>query len=174
MWPRDVQPVLEEGFVQGNSVEQRRRLGAPVERVWGALVDPAQAGVWFAAKANIAPERGGAYELFWRPDSPERESTIGCRITAIAPYRYLAFTWRGPDEFSGLMNEGDPPPPPTHVTITLASVPEGTDLQVRHVGFGGGEGWSRAVAWHRRAWATCLDNLEALVSGQPLPHPWAD
>jgi uncharacterized protein YndB with AHSA1/START domain len=116
-------------------VEQQRRISAPVDRVWDALVDPQQVGIWAAAKANISPVRGGEYELFWRPETPESQSTIGCRITAISPGRYLAFTWRGPDELGALMNEGDPPPPPTHVTITLSGASGGTDLQVRHVGF---------------------------------------
>lgn len=69
------------------------------------------------------------------------------------------------------MNEGDPPPP-THVTITLTPA-GGTDLRVRHTGFGGGEGWTNALAWHERAWNRCLDNLEAHVSERPLPVPWA-
>ena len=86
--------------MDGNSVALSRHIRAPLERVWQALVDPAQARTWFAAKANIDPELGGAYELFWRPDTPESQSTIGCRITAIAPCRYLAFTWRGPDELA--------------------------------------------------------------------------
>lgn len=155
-----------------NLVEQRRHINSPVERVWDALVDPQQVGIWAAAKANISPVRGGAYELFWRPESPESQSTIGCRITAIAPRRYLAFTWRGPDELAALMNEGDPPPPPTHVTITVSATSDGTDLQVRHVGFQHGDAWREAVAWHARAWTACLDNLEALIAGEPLPRPW--
>jgi uncharacterized protein YndB with AHSA1/START domain len=138
------------------------------------VVDPAQVGTWFAAKANVVPELGGAYELFWMPDNPERQSTIGCRITAISPHRYLAFTWRGPDELSAIMNEGDPPPPPTHVTITLVPTATGTDLRVRHVGFGDGQDWSKAATWHERAWTTCLNNLEALVTSQPLPRPWTN
>lgn len=156
------------------SIERDLRLGADVGRVWHALIDPDQAGTWFAAAANIVPERGGAYELFWLPDDPEHQSTIGCRITAIAPRRYLAFTWRGPDELSALMNEGDPPPPPTHVTFTLGSAADGTDLRLRHVGFGDGEVWSRAIAWHERAWTACLGNLAAMLAGQPLPRPWKD
>jgi uncharacterized protein YndB with AHSA1/START domain len=155
-------------------IDMNRHLQAPAERVWEALVDPAQAGTWFAARASIVPERGGAYELFWRPEDPEHQSTIGCRITAIAPCRYLAFTWRGPDELSALMNDGDPPPPPTHVTFSLTRASEGTDLRVRHVGFAENEAWSRAVAWHERAWAAILGNLEALLAGRPLPRPWSD
>lgn len=158
----------------GASIELERQLPASPDRVWAALVDPAQAGSWFAAKATIVPERGGAYELFWRPDTPEHESTIGCRITAIAPPRYLAFTWRGPDVLSALMNEGDPPPPPTHVTFALARADGGTRLLVRHVGFGSGDDWAQARAWHERAWGPILDNLAALLAGRALPRPWTD
>jgi uncharacterized protein YndB with AHSA1/START domain len=153
-------------------VQTHRHVPAQAEGVWRALVEPAQVGNWLAAAANICPERGGDYELFWQPDTPEHNSTIGCRITAIAACRYLAFTWRGPDELSAIMNDGDPPPPPTHVTITLIPTPTGTDVEVRHAGFGHGDGWAEAVTWHERSWATCLDNLEALLSDQPRPHPW--
>jgi uncharacterized protein YndB with AHSA1/START domain len=80
--------------MNGESIELERRLPASPERVWAALVGPSQAGTWFAAKACMVAELGGAYELFWQPDTPGHQSTIGCRITAIAPGRYLAFTWR--------------------------------------------------------------------------------
>ncbi len=126
-----------------HSVQVRRNVPAPPERVWRALVEPSQAGISFAVLANITAERGGAYELFWQPESPEHNSTIGCRVTAIAPCRYLAFTWRGPDELNVIMNDGAPPPPPTHVTITLASTEAGTDVNVRHTGFGHDDGWSK-------------------------------
>lgn len=77
----------------------------------GDVYRPVPGRTWFAAKASITPELGGACELFWQPGTPGRhQSTIGCRITAIAPHRYLAFTWRGPDELSAIMNEGDPRP----------------------------------------------------------------
>lgn len=157
----------------GTLIVMTRHFQAPVERVWDALVNPAQVGTWLAARANIVPERGGPYELFWLPDTPDRQSTMGCRITAIVLHRYLAYTWRGPDELSAIMNEGDPPPAPTHVTFSLAGTPEGTGLRMRHIGFGEGEDWSGAVAWHERAWSTSLGNLEAFLAGQPLPRPWS-
>ncbi len=128
------------------SVETHRNVSGPPERVWQALVEPSQAALWFVAQARITAERSGAYELFWQPDAPEHNSTIGCRITAIAPCRYLAFTWRGPDELSAIMNDGDPPPPPTHITITLTPTATGTDVNVRHTGFRDDDGWPDAVA----------------------------
>jgi uncharacterized protein YndB with AHSA1/START domain len=70
-------------------IEMNRHVQAPVKTTWDAFVDPAQVGTWFAARANVVPERGGAYDLFWQPNDPEHQSTIGCRITAIAQGRYL-------------------------------------------------------------------------------------
>jgi uncharacterized protein YndB with AHSA1/START domain len=146
----------------------------PIERVWSAWVDPDQVGVWFAAAANITPERGGAYELFWQPATPENESTIGCRITAISPPEQLAFTWRGPDVFASLMNEGaDPLPPPTHVTVHLSATDVGTHVEVRHGGFGDDDRWDEVLAWHERAWQACLGNLAAFLADEPLPRPWS-
>ncbi len=154
-------------------LELERHLPAALDDVWQAWTDPAKAGTWFAAGANIVAERGGAYELFWRPETPDHDSTIGCRITAIAPRRYLAFTWRGPDELGQVMNEGDPPPPPTHVTVLLSPTSSGTDVRIQHTGFGDDLAWGEAVAWHERAWAACLANLEALLAGRSLPRPWS-
>lgn len=154
------------------AIHMNRSLPQPAGKVWQALTEPGQVGSWAAAAASIRAERGGNYELFWEPDSPDHNSTIGCRVTAVAPGRYLAFTWRGPDQLSAVMNEGDPPPPPTHVTIALRPAADGTELDLVHAGFGTGEGWPAAVAWHERAWQACLDNLEALLAGRPLPRPW--
>jgi uncharacterized protein YndB with AHSA1/START domain len=154
------------------AIHMNRSLHQPAGKVWQALTEAAQVGTWMAAAACVTAERGGSYELFWEPDRPEHNSTIGCRVTAVAPQRYLAFTWRGPDELTAVMNEGDPPPPPTHVTIALRPAGGGTELDLVHSGFGTGGGWPAAVAWHERAWTTCLDNLEALLGGWPLPSPW--
>ena len=38
---------------------------------------------WLTAKANVEAKTGGKYELFWEPDDPENNSTIGCKILAI-------------------------------------------------------------------------------------------
>jgi uncharacterized protein YndB with AHSA1/START domain len=155
------------------AIHMNRSLPLPAGKVWQALIDADQVGTWCAAAATVTAERGGSYELFWQPETPELNSTIGCRVTAVAPEHYLAFTWRGPDELSDVMNDGDPPPPPTHVTISLRPADDGgTELDLVHSGFGTTGRWAAAVAWHERAWTVCLDNLEALLADRPLPRPW--
>ena len=40
---------------------------------------------WLPELAEIEARVGGKYELFWDPDNREDNSTIGCKVTAIAP-----------------------------------------------------------------------------------------
>ena len=48
--------------------------------------------------ADVDPEVGGRYELFWNPRDREVDSTIGCRITALVADELVAFQWRsGPE-----------------------------------------------------------------------------
>src|SRR5215212_2713599 len=80
----------------GESIVVERILNAPVEHIWQAFTDPELLKRWFAKEVKVVAERGGLYELFWEPANPERNSTLGCRITHAEPQRWLAFTWRGP------------------------------------------------------------------------------
>lgn len=155
------------------AITMEKTLHTPVESVWRAWTDPEQLCPWFALKANVVAERGGPYELFWDPSHPDRQSTLGCRITFIQPQRWLGFTWRGPTVFDDLMNENAvPPPPPTHVTVSF--VPDGarTTVRVNHTGWMDGERWAEARAWHVRAWSAVLENLAAFLEGRKLPVDW--
>lgn len=158
-----------------NEITIEQRLNASIDRVWQAWTDSVQAGTWFAAGANIQPERGGAYELFWDLAHPERDSTIGCRLTFIQPKKWLGFTWRGPFIYDDLMNENaTPPPPPTHVTVQFESQKDQTEIQVTHIGWGAGPRWDDARNWHIRAWAGVIQNLMAFLEGRELPNKWKE
>jgi uncharacterized protein YndB with AHSA1/START domain len=148
-------------------------LTASIDRIWRAWTESAQAGTWFAAKANIWPERGGAYELFWDPAHPDRDSTLGCRVTFIQPQQWLGFTWRGPSLYDDLMNENaSPPPSPTHVTVQFESQGHQTVVRVTHTGWGAGQRWMEARNWHIRAWASVIQNLMPFLEGHELPFNW--
>ncbi len=51
---------------------------------------------WFSPLADVEPWVSGKYELFWNPDDKQNDSTIGCKVTAIAQDKLLAFEWKGP------------------------------------------------------------------------------
>jgi uncharacterized protein YndB with AHSA1/START domain len=149
-------------------------LTATIEHVWRLWTDPQQLCPWFALKANVVAQRGGPYELFWDVDHPDRQSTLGCRITFIQPRQWLGFTWRGPTLFDDLMNESAvPPPPPTHVAVSFTAKGTQTTVRVSHTGWLDGERWAEARAWHVHAWNAVFQNLVALVEGRQLPVDWS-
>jgi uncharacterized protein YndB with AHSA1/START domain len=58
--------------------------------------------------AAVEPKVGGKDELFWNPEDKENDSTIGCKILALQPNRFLTFEWKGPKQFKRFMNNADP------------------------------------------------------------------
>src|SRR5215211_592056 len=111
-------------------------LAAPLERVWRAWTEPGELEAWLAEQARVSLEPGAPFELFWEPAHPERNSTLGCRLTEVEEGRTLAFEWRGPVPFADLMNVD---PLPTSVTVCMEKlVSGGTRLHLEHVGWGAG------------------------------------
>jgi uncharacterized protein YndB with AHSA1/START domain len=123
--------------------------------------------VWLAMRADVEPKVQGKYELFWRPEDPQNDSTIGCKIKAIDPGRLLSFNWKGPEQFKAFMNESDPL---THVTISF--IPQGTpenpetEVHLIHSGWGSSPDWQEAKAYFDRAWGIAFGELEKKVNVQ--------
>jgi hypothetical protein len=44
------------------------------------------------------------------------------------------------------------PEPKTHVYVRLQESPEGIDVTLEHVGWGGGADWEEARSWHFHFW----------------------
>lgn len=65
-------------------------------------------GRWLTQMADVEPKAGGKYELFWNPEDKENDSTIGCKILALQPNKFLCFEWKGPKQFKHFMNEAKP------------------------------------------------------------------
>jgi uncharacterized protein YndB with AHSA1/START domain len=112
---------------------------------------------WLCVKAKVKPELGGRYELFWSPEHPEVDSTIGCRITAFEPNRVLAFEWKGPKQYRRFMNSADPL---THVTVVFipfsTRTAAGTEVHLVHTGWRSTKKWEEARLWFDRMWQHCL------------------
>ena len=83
------------------------RVDATADEVWQAWTQADEFVKWFAPEAHIEPRQGGAYELFWDPNDHDSMSTKGCEVTEFEPPRLLAFTWKGPDQYSSVMNQPD-------------------------------------------------------------------
>jgi uncharacterized protein YndB with AHSA1/START domain len=122
---------------------------------------------WLTALAEVEPVVGGKYELFWDPANKESNSTIGCKVTAIEPGKYLSFEWKGPEQFQHFMNDADPL---THVVVFFLPSDEGsapsTEVHLLHSGWGSSAESEEARLWFKRAWANAFEELRKRVDGQ--------
>lgn len=112
---------------------------------------------WLCRKANVVPEIGEAYELFWRPDDPEHDSTMGCRILAMQSPYFINFEWKGPERFRHFMNESQPL---TNVTVTFHQKVDKTEVSLIHTGWRDYGEWHQAVSYFNAAWKSAFEKLE--------------
>lgn len=129
----------------------------PIERIFDAWLQPDLLERWLTRKANVEPAIGGAYELYWEPENPDRNSTKGCRITGLVRNSELSFSWRGPAEYADLMGDK------TQVYVRLTRCEGGTLLRFVHTGWGCGPRWDSARAWQTEAWREALENLKNMM-----------
>ncbi len=111
---------------------------------------------WLTAKANVSAEVGGAYELFWQPETPEDNSTIGCKILALDKPNYLCFEWKGPVQFRSFMNTRQPL---TNVVVTFHGNQERTMATLIHTGWGISQEWTEARNYFDKAWTGAFHQL---------------
>lgn len=104
---------------------------------------------WLTIKADVQPGPGGKYELFWEPDDPENNSTLGCKILAIDAPNYLNFEWKGPKQYKHFMNTTRPL---TNITVIFNRDDDKTLVTLIHTGWGSGEGWDQARNYFENAW----------------------
>ena len=118
--------------------------------------------IWLTQIADVEPKVGGKYELFWNPEDKENDSTIGCKILALHPSKFLSFEWKGPKQFKHFMNEVRPL---TNVVIFLIPCQECTELHLLHTGWGDTSEWEEARQYFVKAWTIALSELQKYVGG---------
>ncbi len=113
---------------------------------------------WLCLRAVVGNAVGEPYELFWDLANPEDDSTIGCRMTALAPPFLLAFQWRSPKQFKSFANVADPL---THVVVSFHEIEAGTSITLIHSGWRATDEWRQAAAWQDKAWDFAFRALTA-------------
>lgn len=131
-------------------------LAVSPERAFDYFTTNALLEIWLTAEANVEARVGGPYELFWVPEDRENNSTIGCRVTAVAPGQLIAFQWRSPEQFKAFANGADPL---THAVVLFAPEGTGTRVHVVHSGWRSGPEWEEARVWQERAWTAAFRKL---------------
>ncbi len=119
---------------------------------------------WLAPKADVKPEVGGKYHLFWNKDDPHTDSSHGCKITGIEHGRFLSFEWKSFSQFSRFMDGADPK---THCVIFFLPVGDSgteTDVHLVHSGWRSSKEWEDARQWYADAWEHALSTLRSVVN----------
>lgn len=142
-----------------NSLEFEINITSSKEQIWSAWTSSDNVAKWFSPLANVEPMVGGAFELFFDPSDLNHMTTKGCKFLEFTPFEKLSFNWKGPDDFSDLMN-GDAL---TVVNVSLFEENISVKVKVSHSGWGTGEEWEAAKKWHEFAWNQVLDSLKEFV-----------
>lgn len=145
-------------------IVQSSRLHCSVERAFAMFTQDELLESWLATIANVEPEKGGRYELFWDPENRDVNGTKGCKITAFEQDTLLAFEWKGPTMFR-FMNEADPL---THVAVFFTPCSEVltpcTDVYLIHTGWQMTADWEEARQYFVRNWENAFIELETLIN----------
>jgi uncharacterized protein YndB with AHSA1/START domain len=112
--------------------------------------------------AEIEPRISGKYELSWDPENPQKDSTIGCKVTALEPGKFLSFQWKGPTQFSHFMNNADSL---THAIVFFIPIDStNTEVHLIHTGWKSSSEWEEARKYFEAAWSSAFEKLRQIVS----------
>ena len=121
---------------------------ADLTRVWHAWTTEAGVRTFFAPGCRIDLRPGGAYEMYFSPESPPgQRGGEGCQLLAVQPEKMLSFTWNNPPSLPEVRGQF------THVLIWFwADRESATRVTLVHDGWGMGCEWDRAFAYFAKAW----------------------
>jgi uncharacterized protein YndB with AHSA1/START domain len=150
--------VDREGF----SVRRTIRIGAPVEKVWSAVTDPAHISRWFAKTTLVGTGAGATGTMAFGPDD-----VIPMRVEELdAPHR-VSYRWNN-DDALGYRPEVFDEATATVFTFTLEPLDDGagTLLTLVESGFDRTSDADANMEYHRTGWDAELDKLAALVEAE--------
>src|SRR5436305_7439275 len=136
------------------SLDIRRWVNAPTDRVYAAWTDPAQLKQW-VGPANVTtrnlsadPRVGGRYQ--WDLTSPDgEEMTVSGEYRELIPGKKIVFTWQWHDDDAWVDRS-------SIVTVELTERDGGTEIQFRHELLPSEDSRDR----HTEGWNSVLDRLE--------------
>ncbi len=150
---------------ENDTLEVTRLFKAPRERVFAAFTTAEAMNQWFGCggkKTNCTTDFrvGGSYRLDSRnPEGGEPVIVTGV-YREITPPSKVSFTWKyeGDEDWADCESL---------VTVEFKAVGDQTELRLTHTGFPSAE--SRGN--HSQGWNSCMDKIDALLTGGPAPAP---
>jgi uncharacterized protein YndB with AHSA1/START domain len=118
---------------------------------------------WLSVSADVEPKAGGKYELFWNAKDKENDSTIGCKVLAISPEKFINFEWKGAKQFKHFMNNVRPL---TNVSVFFLPNRGSTEVHLIHSGWREGTDWGEARLWFDKAWETAFAELRTSITSR--------
>ena len=116
---------------------------------------------WLTVKAEVDLRVGGKFELFWQPENPNENSTIGCKILALDQPSFISFEWKGAKQHEEFMNNKRPL---TNVSVCFIPLENAqTKVLLIHTGWGDTAEWEQARQWFESAWEKTLSQLEKVA-----------
>lgn len=143
--------------IGGEPIVLEKTIQASIDEAWRLWTEPDKLKFWLTSVSNVELKVGGLYELFWEPEHPKQNSTIGCRILKLEPLREIVFEWKGPVPFADIMNVN---PLPTWVRVTFQKIGKSqTTVRLEHFGWQITPHWDEAKKWQQNAWLQAFSQL---------------
>ncbi|MEX1112637.1 MAG: SRPBCC domain-containing protein [Candidatus Andersenbacteria bacterium] len=140
--------------MMNSSLEVKRTIKAPIEKVWQAWTDQEAVKKWYSPEqmsvgtAEVDLRSGGAYRIVM--DGPDGQHVVGGTYIEVQKPSKLVFSWKweGSDTSD------------SKVTVELAEVDSNTtEVTLRHEDLAG----DKDVQMHTQGWDSTLRNLEAYI-----------
>jgi uncharacterized protein YndB with AHSA1/START domain/predicted enzyme related to lactoylglutathione lyase len=143
------------------SVEAKRIIKAPCERLFQAWTTPAEILKWFGCEsshpvaADVDLRAGGQYHIRSQSEKYGEVEVGGVYLEIRRPNR-LMFTWKWATAPMSAMGE-------SQVTVDFTPIKDGTEVKIRHEGFTDTE----LRDDHLKGWNGVLEKLEQFLAGSP-------
>lgn len=130
-----------------NTISAEILVDAFLSDVWEAWTTESGAKTFFAPDCKIDLRPGGAYEMYFSPDSPKGlRGGEGCQILAVEPMEMLSFTWNAPPSMPEVRGQF------THVVVQFEYDLYGVKVALTHDGWGTSQAWREALSYFDTAW----------------------
>jgi uncharacterized protein YndB with AHSA1/START domain len=132
------------------TIELTRTIAASPDTVFRALTDAGELSRWWTTTAESDARTGGAFSYGFEFADPSRDHTYTGTYHEVAPGERVSYPWQA--------GVGE-----TRVDVEVRPSGDGTELTLRHTGWGSGTDAEEAVAMHEQGWNFFLDNLVAYL-----------